>query len=539
MDWFRDLKVFHKIMLILVFYVMAVLVNIFIGRAALLETQSHLVQLEQRLYDMVQLSSSNKPLLARADELLTQAVSFGEQDMLDQGKVSVNSLLENLTKLKELDLARADQLVALEQMANDYLGVSVPIVEGMLNGTADFETLQGKIEKKASLFEEANIALAAYHEAIDAEFKNTILMAVESGESALFKTIAVSVFFFVVVTLLIVYIARTISRTARALSESLYELSQGSGELTHRVSVTGEDELGSTAINFNSFMEKLSGIVSSIIQTSTPLLETANDLDENARTVKAATGDLVHRAGEGKAAMEEITLSIGEISQSATQASDAMKETETHANQGLEIVNDTISNSENLNTQIIEASGLVEQLARDTENVASILDVISSIAEQTNLLALNAAIEAARAGEQGRGFAVVADEVRALASKTGDATTEIRDVLGRLESAAESTVTAMEQAKDQSQVTEGLAVDTGNALRTIKDQIDGVKSMNMTIAAATEEQSLVVANVSGIITDMHSSVESTEASYDQLASLSSRLLGASDSLQKATSQFKL
>jgi methyl-accepting chemotaxis protein len=192
-----------------------------------------------------------------------------------------------------------------------------------------------------------------------------------------------------------------------------------------------------------------------------------------------------------------------------------------------------------LNTQIINAAGLVEKLAADTKNVANILDVISTIAEQTNLLALNAAIEAARAGEQGRGFAVVADEVRALASKTGDATTEIRDVLGRLNTAATSTVKAMSSAKDQSEMNEKRSIETGGSLEEIKSQIEHVNSMNLSIAAATEEQTMVVANVSTIITAMYSSVESTEVSFNELAELASKLLQASDSLKGATSQFKL
>lgn len=539
MNWFKDLKVFHKIMLILLVYALALVINLVIGRTALLETQGHLIKLEQQVYDSVTLSTINEPLLKRADELLTQAVSFGDEDLKSQGEASISTLLENLETLKQIDQERIGVLDGIIENVNAYQSVAVPIVQGMLDGTADFAVLQEKIAQKAELFEATNVSLANYHTEIDILFKQSISDAVQSGENSLFLTSSVSAIFFVVLAALIVVIGKSISNTAKDVRDSLGKLSEGSGDLSQRLNVSGGDEMGMTASNFNRFMEKLSDIVQSIIASANPLLEASNELDHNSQIVQRSTHDLLAKALEGKTAMSEITLSISEISQSATQASDAMRSTDDQATQGLEIVHRTISNSENLNQQIIEASSMVERLAQDTDNVANILDVISTIAEQTNLLALNAAIEAARAGEQGRGFAVVADEVRALASKTADATTEIREVLERLENTASETVTAMNAAKDQSLITEEQAVETGEALNSIKERIEDVNTMSLTIASATEEQSIVVNNVSEIIATMYESAETTEKSYGELASVAQKLLNTSDSLNVATSQFKL
>ncbi len=539
MNWFKDLKVFQKIMLILVVYAIALVINLFIGRASLLETQGYLVDLEERIYDSVQLAAVNRPLLKRADELLTQAVSFGEADLKNQGKATISLLQQNLGKLQDIDQIRRDALATISENVRQYESVAVPIVEEMLGGELDYASLQARTARKAELFESVNKGLDAYYETMNSVFKKTIQNAVKSGESSLFLTSAVNTVFFVVLAFIIVYVARSISKTASQLRDSLSELAKGSGNLDHRIRVSSKDELGLTADNFNQFMEKLSDIVRQIFRTSNPLLEAANDLDSNAKIVEKATNELLAKASEGKSAMSEITLSISEISQSATQASDAMQETDQKATQGLDAVNHTIDNSENLNGQIVEASEMVERLAQDTDNVANILDVISTIAEQTNLLALNAAIEAARAGEQGRGFAVVADEVRALASKTADATTEIRDVLGRLEDNATATVDAMVAAKEQSQITRAQTVETGEALKQIKTRIEDVKQMNLTIAAATEEQSVVVNNVSEIIANMYDSVQTTESSFGELASLAEKLLSASDSLKVATSQFRV
>lgn len=539
MSWFKNLKVFYKIMLILGVYIVALVINTSIGISSLLSTQEHLIKLEQKIYDSVRLATVNEPLLKRADELLTQAVSFSEEDLKLQGIESIRQLVANLQKLEQLDTERQTELENIKNNVKKYQTIAVPLVEAMLSDDADFSVLEGKIKAKANLFEVTNNALTDYQEIISQEFKVTIGKAVSSGESALYSTSAISAIFLVVLALFITYIASAISSTANQLSSSLKELSDGEGELSKRILVNSRDELGSTAFNFNNFMDKLSGIVRSVMSVSNPLLETANDLDTNSKQVRNVTNQLGIKAREAKEAMDEITQSISEISASASAASVAMQDTEDRTNKGLEIVNTTISNSKDLNSQIINAAELVGLLAKDTENVAKILDVISSIAEQTNLLALNAAIEAARAGEQGRGFAVVADEVRALASKTGDATTEIRNVLNRLEEAAVSTVGAMESATDQAKMSEDCAIETGDYLGQIKNQVEQVNGMSMTIAAATEEQTMVVGNVSEIIAAMVESVESTEVSFSELAVLANKLLSASDSLKDSTSQFKL
>tara|TARA_R110002167_G_scaffold268090_2_gene474658 strand:+ start:461 stop:2041 length:1581 start_codon:yes stop_codon:yes gene_type:complete len=526
-------------MLILLVYVVALAINTSIGVSSQLATQSHLIKLESKIYDAVRLSTVNETLLKRADELFTQAVSFSEDDLKLQGEQVAKKLLNNLTRLKTLDAAKETELSDIAENVSKYLQIAPRLVDAMLDENSDFSALQEDIKQKASLFSATNDALTQYQTHIDQTFKQTISQAVAQGEDSLFFTSLIGGSGLLILSILITYIASSISKTASQLSSSLRELSQGEGELGKRIPVFGSDELGKTAENFNLFMDKLSSIVRNVMSVSNPLLETSHDLDNNSKQVQAVTTDLVVKAKEANHAMNEMTLSIAEISKSASFASSSMQDTKDQTLKGLQIIDRTIQNSKGLNTHIIESAGLVEKLARDTDNVATILDVISSIAEQTNLLALNAAIEAARAGEQGRGFAVVADEVRALASKTGHATTEVRDVLSRLETAAESTVQAMRQAKEQSEISENCAVETGDYLNQIKERIENVNEMNLTIASATEEQTMVVSSVNSIITNMADSVETTEASFEELTGIAAKLLKASNSLRDSTSQFKL
>ncbi len=539
MDWFRNLKVFYKIVLILVVYAISFVITTYLGTKSYFENQQYLGDLENKIYDSVLLGTENVSLLKRSDEMFTQAVSFSEEDLIDQGTNVANRLIENVEKLLTLDKVRADDLNQIKTNVGQYLNISRNLVNAMMNDDADFGALSNDIQRKAELFETTNKLLADYKSDINQTFRETIGAALQSSEQSLYDRLLISFIAFVILGLTVFYVGKSISNTTNQVRRTLKELAVGSGNLSTRIQVVGQDELGRMAFNFNNFMDKLTGIVQSVMSVSSPLMEAANDLDSNNKTVRQVSEDLMFKAKEAKQAMDEITQSISEISTSATDASAAIQATEERANQGLKIVNSTIQNSKSLNSQIISASEMVEKLASDTEKVANILDVISSIAEQTNLLALNAAIEAARAGEQGRGFAVVADEVRALASKTGDATTEIREVLSLLEQAASSTVQAMASAKGQSEQNEKSAVETGDYLQQIRSQIENVNTMNMTIATAVEEQTMVVANVSDIITTMHDAVESTEESLGEMGMLADKLLKASDALKGSTSQFQL
>jgi methyl-accepting chemotaxis protein len=190
-----------------------------------------------------------------------------------------------------------------------------------------------------------------------------------------------------------------------------------------------------------------------------------------------------------------------------------------------------------LTEEISNASGVINQLAEDSQNMNKILDVINGIAEQTNLLALNAAIEAARAGEQGRGFAVVADEVRNLASRTALSTTEIRELLDKLISAADMSVTSMETAKEKANSNESISREVDDSLTKIKEQIGHISSMNNQIAAAPEEQSSVAATVVSNIENMYESFSATSLAVEEIGEVAHQLDCNATLIRDATSKF--
>ncbi|MEC4089376.1 methyl-accepting chemotaxis protein [Pseudoalteromonas rubra] len=539
MHWFKNLPLFYKISLIVALSVSVFTANLLINFFAFQNTQKELVLLERQIYKTVQLSTINSVLIRRADELFSQAVSFADNDVMNQALQTVQDLKANLDELRVLDVENSTLMKNQLEVIAEYKTLSERLAQGMINDTIDFSTLPTLAKQKSDLFEKAENGLTAYQKSVDELFQSTIRKAYESGNDGLWLSIQSGVVLTILLVIVALSVARNISFTANELRSSLSELADGHGDLNQRIEVLGDDELGRTALNFNKFMDTLTTAINGVMSVSQPLLDTSEKLVHSTEKVRRVTDQQSAQAAQTQQSINELIQSIDSISDSASAANTAAHETEQEAHNGLSAVTDTIANSKELNQQIGEAAEAVNDLAKGTGNVSSILDVISSIAEQTNLLALNAAIEAARAGEQGRGFAVVADEVRTLASRTGDATTEIRTMLDSLQNAAERSVKMMSQADEQASSNESRALKAGQALEEIQSKIANITLMNNQIASATEQQSSVAAQVADTIEKMNEGQKQVNASFTDLDDVSHRLHQASDRLVSATSQFKL
>ena len=540
MKFFKELPIFHKILAILAIAILSFVINLLINITAISKNQILLQKIQNTTIHLVNLTSENVSTWQRVDELYNQSVSFGDEELVDQASQFVTVLTGNLTRIDSLEPAFSDTST-LVSLSNEYNDIARNISVGFIKEEIDFQLASTKtsIDNKADIYQKVTDRLAQEKEKAAKVFNTLVEETVANSSDSRDLSILVGILLLVMMSLLSIVIARSISHSVLNIDASLKELAEGDGDLTNQIEVMSQDELGSVVKNFNAFTQLLRGIVSDVIDVVPPLTKSAEQLAEKVRDVDANVQSQAEVAEITKQSMVEMQFSVTDIAKSAAEAANAAGSGEAEVNRGMENVQRSLLISGELVHEIGNAAYVVDRLAKDSQNMNKILDVINGIAEQTNLLALNAAIEAARAGEQGRGFAVVADEVRSLASRTALSTTEIRGLLDKLISAADQSVSTMGLAREKANTNEEISLAVDKSLTNIKEQIGHISSMNSQIATATEEQSCVAETVVNNIEQMYNSFGATQTAIEEIGNVAHLVDKNAIQLQKATSKFKV
>lgn len=340
------------------------------------------------------------------------------------------------------------------------------------------------------------IGTGFYTDDIDA----TVNAMKENAHQALQDTLTAIGLFCVVIAALVVifavFVNRSIMRPLELFDQSIRSFASGDADLTARMEPFTVPEFTQLSKNFNQFVASLQNIIRRVSEVGQEVVSETNNMTGRATQVDEIAAGQREETEQVATAMTEMTTTATEISNNANQAAQAARYAEDNANEAETIVNSAASSVRDLAGEVSKANQVISRLEDDVKNISSSLEVIQDIAEQTNLLALNAAIEAARAGEQGRGFAVVADEVRKLASRTQDSTGEIHQMINQLKSASDAAVKAMDASQARGEHTVKEANAAAEALLKIKSSIGTIMDMNSLIATATEEQSIVGQEIS-------------------------------------------
>jgi len=532
------LSLLKKIWLIIAIAILAFLIVIISSIYFTARNASSIDLLKDNLYDSSKLASQTVVEFNAVEEFFTQAVSLSDPDILATAQTTRDRVFANLERLKKLDQANISQLVNLEKYLTEYAIAANNIAQSMIDGTLYLNQAPQKVQQKTQLYEQAKTAFESYGKQTDSNFQQ-VLIDMDASSSRQVTIIVLSGTILLLIMAAVGHVVgRSISTSAKKLSGSLQVLASGKGSLSSRLEVNSHDEFGDVARHFNDFISLLQNSFVAIAHLVEPLSRTADQLSDGMAELDQMTAQQKNDADTVSHSMEEMQSSVGDISQSASLASGSANDASQLARLGLEKTTTSVQASTGLASEIAETSAVITNLAMQTQEVGSIVKSINDIADQTNLLALNAAIEAARAGEQGRGFAVVADEVRLLSSCTAASVTTIREMLGKLTQNADSAVRLMDQAVTKAKSSAEQTSAAGGSIEQIHQEIDKINLINAQIATATEQQTMVASQVLDNTNQMAASFSRTIEVQQDVAHLSGQLRQLANELHQVASKFK-
>ncbi|ROL71206.1 chemotaxis protein [Pseudomonas chlororaphis] len=390
-------------------------------------------------------------------------------------------------------LIHPDSKLILKSLSEAYPDGAPQVSPGMKEVTVNGKT------QFISFTQVKGVPSANWYVALVLEQDTAFAMLSEFRTSAI---IAMAIAVVIIISLLGMLI-RMLMQPLHVMGRAMHDIAEGEGDLTKRLTIHGNDEFGALGQSFNRFVERIHGSIREVSSATGQVNEVALRVVAASNSSMFNSDQQASRTNSVAAAINQLGAAAQEIAQNAALASQHSSDARSLAEEGQQVVDKTISAMHQLSAKISDSCGNIETLNSNTVNIGQILEVITSISQQTNLLALNAAIEAARAGEAGRGFAVVADEVRNLAHRTQDSAQQVQKMIEELQVGAREAVNTMTESQRESESSVGIANQAGERLLSVTQRIGEIDGMNQSVATATEEQTAVVESINVDISEIN------------------------------------
>ncbi|WP_199243954.1 methyl-accepting chemotaxis protein [Bacterioplanes sanyensis] len=476
-------------------------------------------------------------LLYKLRNELANAIADSDADKIQAAAAHQQQLADAIDQIRTLLTQQPQQTAQLAQSFEQYWRSASKLARGMVEGTIDLAELAQQAQQTNQTYDTVTQQLAELRQQNYQTFSSEIAHTSQQSEDTLKVGAIVAVVMMVLLLSTAWYIATLITRMINRIVHSLAEMANGEGDLTVRLHTRSGDEIGQLVENFNLFISHLQLLVRAMTNLSDGVSDKASQVFDIALHTRKGIEHQQAQIAQVATAVTEMSSTADEVARSAEAASDATEQANQRASESQSTLSDNIAAIKTLVNDVQQAQQVIAELAKESQQISEASKTIRGIAEQTNLLALNAAIEAARAGEQGRGFAVVADEVRALAASTEETTSGIHAVTERLNRAMQQAVDVMESSQGNARQVVDQSQQTEQSLAAILEHIATLSHLNTQVATAAEEQSQVAGEITANIVNINEVSDQTVDDASGTSSAAEGLADQADQLRNMVREF--
>ncbi|MDD8058193.1 MULTISPECIES: methyl-accepting chemotaxis protein [Shewanella] len=529
----RRLTILKRLFIMLI---LAAIGTVVFGSFSVKEQYTHLVEQQQKQV------SEQATLMVNMLKVLQQQQQLPQDDLLAFiADIQISQYMDLLVVDNQNKVLFSTLKAAAGQTVNTLTSANSPSYSQLING-AKQSTTQAQLSLKANGGQSQTVLAAAAYLPIN---QFTIITQAnldqvnQSMTGIIIDYLIIMLFISVPIFAFFLLLNHSITQPLKEATYAMEQIAKGEGDLTQRLSTIGDDEVTKLADGFNQFVIKIADMVSHLQPLGQSLNEQAQHLFETVKQSNESANQVNNETQSVATAINQMLSTSQEMARNTQDAAQGANNVKHQAEQNQQLMQQTVEHTESLVSELKQSEQVSVSLSQSSAEIGSILDVIGSIADQTNLLALNAAIEAARAGEHGRGFAVVADEVRALATRTQSSTNEINKIVGQIQKGIQSVIDSNTHTQQQSSQLQSKAIQSSEAIIEILAQIENISNMTAQLASATEEQALVTEDINRNVTTISELTELSLSTNEAHSEAAQSLQTVSKDMSQTLGQFKV